>query len=158
MCSLLGVSRAASLTFTHSPGPTSRPFETGLLVFPFLVGSLRREDGCPIHDGGDDEEEDGFPLTTGGNNGGGDCCCRPEVNGLRAWGHVMHSHIHTRISELQFIKGAGHDVVIMFRHAACCFHHLIVFSQRRTISTKRQSPGLYDAERQPRSSCRERRA
>ena len=72
MCSLLGVSRAASLTFTHSPGPTSRPFETGLLVFPFLVGSLRREDGCPIHDGGDDEEEDGFLMTTVGNNGGRD--------------------------------------------------------------------------------------
>jgi hypothetical protein len=68
MCSLLGVSRAASLTFTHSPGPTSRPFETGFLVFPFLVGSLRREDGCPIHDGGDDEEEDGFPMTTVGND------------------------------------------------------------------------------------------
>ena len=71
MCSLLGASSAASLTFTHSPSPTSRPFKTGLLIFPFLVGSLCREDGCPIHDVGDDEEEDGFPLTTGGNDGGG---------------------------------------------------------------------------------------
>jgi len=67
MCSLLGVSRAASLTFTHSPGPTSRPFETGLLVFPFLVGSLRREDGCPMtnvgHAGGEGNRgEFRYPL------------------------------------------------------------------------------------------------
>ena len=58
----LGVSRAASLTFTHSPKPTSLPFETALLVFLFLVGSLRREEGCPIDNvGHDGREKDGFP-------------------------------------------------------------------------------------------------
>ena len=59
---------------------------------------------------------------------------------------------------LQYIKGVGYDVVIMFRHAACFFHHLIVFSQRRTISQKSYRVGLYVEEGQPALSCPERSA